>query len=95
MDDDAELLTTSHGIMYTQRAETRRRRVGVRLVAELVLAVGFVASISCAIGLGAHLRALKSSNTGSVSPECLHALGGGPVASGEFPNGTELNCADL
>lgn len=83
LEDDDQLFARSYGIKYTQRDLTSKRVLSMRLAMELFLAVGFITSLSCAIGLGVRLHIDNKFKGQTLSPECVHAVGGGPVASGE------------
>lgn len=65
-------------------SSTGRRRLCGRTLLEAVLVVGLLASTSAAIGLAVRGRDARAGAGAGCPPppECLHALGGGPVNPG-------------
>jgi hypothetical protein len=79
LDEDLEGLT-GYG-RWRRSQETSRRSFTARLIAEAVGGVCLLALLCWVIALSVQLRSLQNSNV-RIAPECLHALGGGPVGSG-------------
>jgi hypothetical protein len=79
LDEDMEGLT-GHGAWPRSQGPSRRTFTA-RFIAEAVGGVCLLALLCWVIALSVQLRSLQDSNA-RIAPECIHALGGGPVGSG-------------
>lgn len=80
LDEDLEGLTGYSSWQQRSRGASPRSTT-VRLIAEAAGGVCLLALLCWVIALSVQLRSLQGSSA-RIAPECVHALGGGPVGSG-------------
>ncbi|WIA34989.1 hypothetical protein OEZ86_013269 [Tetradesmus obliquus] len=80
LDEDLEGLT-GYGAWQQRSRGASPRSITARLIAEAAGGVCLLALLCWVIALSVQLRSLQGSSA-RIAPECVHALGGGPVGSG-------------
>lgn len=78
-DDDTEALT-GYGSWGQTKSNRKQRCFSIRIALEGIGVVALLALLCFVIALSVRLRGLQGNI--QISPECIHALGGGPVGPG-------------